>query len=131
MNIFEIATRKKLRFVSQRGILSIEDLWDLPLQSKNMVDLDSIARHVNRELKSLGEESFIGNTKTNQQYLLELSLDILKHIIAVKIKERDTAAALKDRAAERNRLLEILERKENQELEGMSKEDILKRLEAL
>jgi hypothetical protein len=33
MNIFEQATRAKIRFSTPVGMLSVEDLWDLPLTS--------------------------------------------------------------------------------------------------
>ena len=33
MNIFEYATRAKLRFASSRGDLTVEQLWDVPLRS--------------------------------------------------------------------------------------------------
>jgi hypothetical protein len=51
MNIFEQATRRAIRFESAKGDLSVEQLWDLPLQSRNQFDLDTVAKTVNRQLK--------------------------------------------------------------------------------
>ena len=52
MNIFEMATRKKIRFNSPQGDLSTEDLWDLPLSSKvnGKANLDDIAKDLHRLL---------------------------------------------------------------------------------
>ena len=33
-NIFEYATRSKLRFQSSHGVLTVEQLWEVPLRSK-------------------------------------------------------------------------------------------------
>lgn len=93
MENFEKATRAKLRFSTNKGQLSVEDLWELSLTS-----LDNIARAVNRELKSESEESFITN-KTATNTVLELKLDILKHIIGVKLAERDATKARSERQA--------------------------------
>ena len=64
MNLFEIATRKKLRFPSLKGELSAEQLWDLPLSSRVGLDLDNIAKAVNKDLKAEEEDSFV-KTSTN------------------------------------------------------------------
>lgn len=44
--MFEKASRMKLRFNTQRGVLSVEDLWDLPL-----IQLDNIAIALNKKLQ--------------------------------------------------------------------------------
>ena len=49
--MFERAAKRKLRFTSSKGSLSVEDLYDLSLTS-----LDSIAKGVNRQLKAEAEE---------------------------------------------------------------------------
>lgn len=131
MNLFEIATRKAFRFPSIKGELSTEQLWQLPLTSKVGVDLDTLAKGINKELKTLEEESFVATNSNPRRGDLEVKLEILKHIIAVK--QADIAAATKRQAnaQERQKLQELLARKNDEELSGLSKEDIQKKLDAL
>lgn len=131
MNIFEQASRRALRFSSERGLVSVEQLWQLPLQSKNGFSLDAIAIAVNRELKALAEESFVAQGSNPAKAELELQLEILKHIIAAKQAENADARAAADRKAEKARLLEILDRKQGQELESLSADDLRARIAAL
>ena len=44
-NIFEAATKEKYRFPF-KGMISVEDLWDLKLQ-----DLDSVFKSLNKQKK--------------------------------------------------------------------------------
>jgi len=125
MNIFEQAAKQKIRFQSDRGLLTVEQLYDLSLQ-----DLDTIARAVNNELKSLTEESFIAPVADNST-VESVKLDILKHIIAVKLAAIENAKQAKDRAEKRAVLLQALASKENEEVNSMSKEEILKKLEEI
>ncbi len=130
MSLFEQATRRKLRFPSTKGPLTTEDLWDLPLQSKNGFDLDSIAKNVNRELQSTSDASFV-TTSTPANTALVLMLDVLKHIIAVKLADNKAASERIARAAERQKLLGVLADKQDESLKNMSEADIQKRLEEL
>lgn len=130
-NIFEQASRDKLRFPSVKGRISVEDLWDLPLTSRSGFDLDSVAKAVNADLKSSAEESFVNTVANPAKRAHELQLEVVKHIIAVRIKERDDAKNREARLEERRRLLAVLEEKNAESLRGMSAEDIMKRLDEL
>lgn len=131
MNIFEQASKKKIRFSSNRGDLTAEQLWDMPLQSKSGFDLDTIAKEVNRGIKESSEESFVTTKSSSATTTLELQLEVLKHIIAVKIEAAAVAAKRTENEARRAKLIEALENKQNSELNNMSSEDILKELEKL
>lgn len=131
MNIFEQATRQALRFSSNRGELSTEQLWDLPLTSRQGFDLDSVAKEVNQRLKSVTEESFVTKSQNPAKDSLELKLEILKHIIAVKLKEDEDRRNAAERATERQKLLDILAEKQDSALKELSVEDIQKRLAEL
>ena len=53
MNIFEQATRLKLRFaVGTRVNLTVENLWDLPLTNVKGEDLDHIAIELQEKLST-------------------------------------------------------------------------------
>jgi hypothetical protein len=125
MSHFEEASRLKLRFSTNRGELSTEDLWELSLES-----LDTIAKATNKLIKADSEESFIGkkSTATTQ---LDLKLDILKRVIEVRLQERDARAARADKNAKLAQLRDIAMNKANEKLISMSEEDINKMISEL
>lgn len=131
MNIFEQATRQALRYPSNRGDLSTEQLWDLSLTKRDGFDLDTIAKTVNAQLKTLSEESFVVKSANPAKDSLELKLEILKHIIAVKLKEAEDRRNAAERATERQKLLDILAEKQDGALKELSVEEIQKRLAEL
>lgn len=132
MNIFERASRKKLRFMCGKGPLTTEQLWDLPLlDTGNGVSLNNMAVTVNRKLREAGEESFVEVKVNPEKVDDELRLEILKHIISAKqaaATAAEKAAATRER---RRKLLDALERQEDAELGAMSAEDIRKELDAM
>lgn len=54
-NIFEQAVRQKLRFQTVRGLLTVEQLWDLPLD-KGEVNLYQIATELVADTQSKPEK---------------------------------------------------------------------------
>ena len=135
MNIFETATRKKLRFASGKGDLTVEQLWDLPLIITSptrdvKADLDSVGQIILSDLKRLGESSLVKTSPDPRVADLEVKLEIVKHIIAAKQAEDADQVRRAAQRNERRRLVEALADKENDEIKNLSKEEILKRLEA-
>ncbi|QGH74673.1 hypothetical protein KNU84_gp031 [Bacteriophage DSS3_VP1] len=131
MNIFERAIRAKLRFNSRVGELTTEQLWDLPLTARgNGVSLDGLAKAVNKELKASEEESFV-ETPSKADSEMQLRLDILKHVIADKLARKEAAAKKAEKAAQKDTLLRLLEKKQQEALEGLSAEEIQAKLAEL
>lgn len=122
MNTFEKATRTKLRFATSKGSLSVEELWDLSLQS-----LDALAKGVNKALQASQEESFLpsASTKTGST-TAKLQLDLLKHIIKVKVDEKDVRANRAAKAAQDAKIDELIEAKKGEGLASLSIEDLEK-----
>lgn len=119
--MFENASRKKFRFQTKRGMLSTEDLWDIPL-----IELDGVARALTRQ-KADAEISFISPERHNNDEL-DQKLQIVVHIIGVRMKEHDDRQQEAARAAERQRILSIIDRKENEALEGLTLEELREKL---
>ena len=126
MNIFEQASRKKIRFSSDRGELTTEQLWDLSLPM-----LDFIARGVNADLKSVTEDSFIATKVDSRKAPLELKLEILKYVIEDTLAAEEAKKVAAEKKAKKKVLTEALARRQDEKLQNMSEEEILKALEEL
>jgi len=132
-NVFEIATRTKFRFPSSQGLLTTEQLWELPLAHQNagVVTLDQVARTVNAQLKAVTEESFVATRQNAQQERLSQHLDVVKAVIAFKEDEAAARSKAADKAQEKARLIELLAQKDDEELRGLSRDEIAKRIAEL
>ena len=65
--MFDTVTRNKIRFNTNKGMVSVEDLWDMPLQAKNNFDLDTVAKAIAADIRKNDEDSFIATaTKTKR-----------------------------------------------------------------
>lgn len=131
MNMFEYATRNKVRFTSTRGELTVEMLWDVPLRSKDGFDLDAVAKTANKSLKALTEESFVSTERTPAHEKAELTLEIVKHVIQVKLAEEVAAKKRADNRVEKEKLLRILAEKQEGKLSELTEKELQKRINAL
>lgn len=126
-DLFIQASRDKLRFDSPKGKLTAEDLWDLDLQSTTgKANLDSIAIELNQKVKSTGETvSFVSQVSADDDGS-KVKLEIVKHIIGVKIAERDAKAAAKKRREKKQEIMALIAQKEAEQLGGQSLEELRK-----
>lgn len=122
--MFEQATRNKVRFESPAGLLSLEDLWDLPLQSRvNRPNLDDIARGLHAALKNDDHVSFVDDDAKSDP-IAQLKFDIVKHVIGVKKTEAAAERAKSDNAAKKQKILAILADKQDDSLKQKSIEEL-------
>lgn len=129
--IFQEGTRSKIRFATSKGLLSIEEIWDLPLTSKNDdPNLDDLAIMLHKELREKDEISFV-KTPAKANHVTRLQFEIVKAIIEVKIAEREAAKDLAVRNDKKAKIMDILARKKDQALEQASEEDLQKMLNEL
>ena len=128
--MFEKATRQAIRFNTGRGLASVEDLWQMPLLSKDGFNLDTLAKGLNKQLKENEEESFVATT-ANADIATTLKFKIVKHIIDVKLVEKDNSAKAVLRKEKKDRILNIIKEKQDTQLVKKSIEELTKELEDL
>ncbi len=130
-DIFVFATRNKLRFASVRGELSVEQLWDVPLRSRDDFNLNAIAKTAHRAFREISEESFVENTKTYEHTRREAALEAVKYVIDAKLTEEMDATKRAVKRQEKEKLLGILAEKQDGKLSALSENELKKRISAL
>ena len=121
--MFETATRNKYRFPF-RGQVSVEDLWDLSLTS-----LDSVFKALNAQKKQASEESLLSE-RSAADAELETKIAIVRHIVAVKLAEREAAQTAKAKKERNQRIMEIIAAKQDEALQGKTIEELQAMLSA-
>jgi CHASE3 domain sensor protein len=122
MQLFITAIKEHYRFGSASGSLTVEDLWDLPLQGKKTC-LDEIAKGIARSLKATEEESFV-NTAKGSDPVLQNKLEIVKYVIKAKLEEADQARVATERKAKRQQIMQLIHDKKNEALASKSVEEL-------
>lgn len=123
--MFEKASRMKIRFLTNKGWLTVEDLWDLSLK-----DLNTLAKKLNKEIKELEEEDFL-EVVNNNDASLKLSFDITLHILNTKKAENEKKREAAARKEKKEKILSIIAKKQDESLENMSEDELRKALEDL
>lgn len=122
------ATRLKLRFYLPKGQVSTEDLWDLSLK-----DLDRMAVACLEASKP--RTSFLDSPGQARQSKEDtdnaLRLEVLKYVIDVRQQEAAEKKTREAKAAQREFLKQLLDRKKAAQMEELSAEEIEARLAAL
>lgn len=119
-NLFEKASKMKLRFSTTKGILSTEDLWDLSLES-----LDKIAKNLYKQIKESEEISFISE-KSNEDTLASIKLEIVKFVITFKMDEAKEKKLRAEKLALKKRIADEIAKKKDNKISEMSIEELEK-----
>lgn len=116
-NLFEMATRKKFRFPF-KGMISIEDLWDLSVKN-----LDTVFKALNAEAKQANEESLLA-VKSDEDTILDAKIAIVKHIVSVKQAEEAEKKNAAIKREQKRRIQELIANKQDEALQGKSIEEL-------
>ena len=122
--MFEFATKTKMRFPF-KGMISVEDLWDL-----NVRDLDTVFKTLNAQVKKSQEESLLA-TKSKEDEILSVQIEIVKHIVNVKLAEAEAKQHNKALKEQKQKIMEILSAKQDEALQNKSVEELKAMLEEL
>lgn len=117
MDKFEIAVRNKYRFPF-KGVISVEDLWDL-----NMSDLDKVYKSLNAQKKQSEEDSLM-STRNAESDELQTKIDIVKHVYTSKVIEKENREKAAENYAKRQRIMQIIANKQDAALENMSEDEL-------
>jgi NurA-like 5'-3' nuclease len=123
-HIFVEATRMRLRFPG-RGQMSVEDLWSLELE-----DLDNIYKILNGQLKKEKEDSLLGPKEVSTE-ILEIKIAVVKYIAEYMKAKREMEELAVVKAMERQRILDALDEKKNDNLKSLSEDELKERLAKL
>lgn len=115
--MFETAVRNKYRFPF-KGMLSVEDLWDL-----NVHDLDSIFKALNSQAKREKEESLLA-VQSDADTELETKIAIIRHIVSVKLAEKEAAKTERENKEKKQRIMAILADKQEDDLRSKTVEEL-------
>lgn len=131
MSIFEKAARLKLRFDTPRGLLSAEDLWDLPLTSQRNISLNSIAQDAYKTVNTNDVPDFITGSTPASNTEAQLRLDLVKHVIDVRKEENAATTNAAAKREQKQKIMELLEEKQHDELKSKSPEELRAMLEGI
>nr|DAG92438.1 MAG TPA: hypothetical protein [Herelleviridae sp.] len=116
-NLFEMATRSKLRFPSTKGELSVEDLWDLSDK-----DLDVVYKNLkDQEVKS-SEESLLDDANVDPK--LTAAIGIVRYIFTTKRKEKLAEKERINKKLKQKKYIDALSKKQDEAIEKMSEAEL-------
>jgi hypothetical protein len=122
--MFEAALKNKFRFPF-KGMVNTEDLFDLSVR-----DLDTIFKTLNTEVKKVKEESLL-TTKSKEDTELEFKIEIVKYIFAEKVKEQEERKLAKENAEKKQKIMELINNKQEADLANKSIDELKSMLNSL
>ncbi len=123
-NLFEMATRNKMRFPSTKGELSVEDLWDLSDK-----DLDVVYKNLkDQEVKS-SEESLLDDANVDPK--LTAAIGIVRYIFTTKRKEKLAEKERINKKQTQKKYIDALSKKQDEAIEKMSEAELRAMIDSL
>lgn len=127
MSNFAQATREKLRFSAKQGLLTTEQLWDLGITA-----LANMVRRLGTQLKSENNDdefAFLDDAPSKVDKTLELQFNVAKEIYLVRKAEREEAKTKAAKKENNEKIMALIARKQEGELEGKSIAELTAMLE--
>lgn len=116
--MYKEALQKKLRFKTNKGMITTEDLFDLSLQN-----LNTLAIMLDKKISEAPKKSFIEELPAEKNDD-ELRFSIVKDVINIKLKARKDNINRAQIDARNKRIAELIAKKEGEALENKSIEEL-------
>lgn len=114
MDNFKQAVKQKLRVSTNKGLLSVEQLWDLSIS-----DLDTLAVSLEEAYNNSKGKSFLAK-KTIKDKDIKLQFDIVLDILETKVAEQEAISEAKEIKEHNQKILKLIEDKKEEDMKGMS-----------
>jgi len=121
MENFKLASQQQLRFTTNKGQLSTEQLWDLSLD-----DLDGLAVSLEAEHKQSGKKSFLVKTSAKDK-TAKLRFDVVLDVLNTKVEEMQAQQEAAEIKEHNKKIITLISEKQDESLKGKS----IKQLEAM
>ena len=122
MNTVLKVVKQKLRFQSGKGLVTAEDVFDLPLTK-----LKSMANSLNRGLKTSTDDLF--SEKSVKETEDSLRLSFILQVIEIREEENVSKVTAKETEQKRELLKSLIAQKKLEATSSMSIEDLEKELD--
>lgn len=124
-DLFFNAVKNKYRYPSKRGNLTTEQLFDLSFES-----LDEIYSELTALLDQMPKKSLLAQRSNADEELRE-KVDVVEAVFAYKTELRNKAKNMEAKRQQKQKLIDLLEKKKEKALENLSEEELLKKLAEL
>lgn len=122
--MYKDLVRNRTRFVTAKGSLTLEQLWDLSVD-----ELDTLAVSLQEAYdKSNSKKSFIYK-KTAKDKTLKDQLDVVLDILQTKMEEAEAATLKAERKAKNQKIMAIIADKQDKALANKSIKELTAMLE--
>lgn len=122
MDIFLEASKQKLRVQTPNGLLSVEQLWELPVAT-----LDKLAVSLEEQYNTSGGKSFV-KKRSAKDATSKLRFDIVLAILEVKVEEDEIAKQKAEDKKHNEKIFAALEQAEGNELASKTPAQLRKML---
>ena len=117
-DIYKQASMLALRINTEKGSLSVEQLWTLKLS-----ELDQLAVSLEEVLEKSAGKSFL-KPKSQANQIAKLKFEIVLDILNTKKEAQETAAKSAEVKAHNEKILSLIAQKEEGKLQEMSVEEL-------
>lgn len=116
--MYKEAGKQKLRFSTTKGSLTVEQLWELDLET-----LDTLAVSLEDGYKNSKGKSFL-DKKTTKDKTIKLQFDIVLDVLQSKVEESEALRDAKETKDYNQKIMGLIQAKKEESLKDLSVEEL-------
>lgn len=119
MEQYKQASKQRLRVQTDKGVLSVEQLWDL-----KVTELDKLAVGLEKAYNDSKGKSFL-DSKTTKDKDLKLAFDVVLDILETKVEEAAALKQAKEDKEHNEKIFSLIAEKDDAALKGKSRKELM------